>query len=84
VPPVNRFTVTPRALRQRGRTSDWMVHAGLETWVMSTNTNREVREVRELSVQELETVSGGWFPFFLASFLASYEQYQAAKTWSEV
>ena len=42
---------------------------------MSTNTNREVREVRELSVQELETVSGGWFPFSLAN----YEQYLAAK-----
>jgi hypothetical protein len=56
-----------------------MVHAGLETWVMSTNTNREVREVRELSVQELETVSGGWFPFSLAN----YEQYLAAKTFSK-
>jgi DNA-binding transcriptional regulator of glucitol operon len=53
---VNRFTVAARALRQRGRTSDWMVRAGLETWVMRTNANREDRE---LSVQELETVSGG-------------------------
>ena len=35
VPPVNRFTVTARALRQRGRTSDWMVRAGLMEKIMS-------------------------------------------------
>jgi hypothetical protein len=57
-----------------------MVHAELlETWVMRTNANREDHEDRELSVQELETVSGGWFPFSLAN----YEQYQAAKTFSK-
>ena len=30
VPPVNRFTVTPRAFSQCGRTSDWMARAGLD------------------------------------------------------
>jgi hypothetical protein len=28
-PPVNRFIVAARVLSQCGRTSDWMVHAGL-------------------------------------------------------
>ena len=30
VPPVNRFTVTPRAFSQCGRTSDWMARTGLD------------------------------------------------------
>ena len=45
---------------------------------MSTNANREDHEDRELSVQELETVSGGWFSSWLS--LENYEQTQAAKT----
>ena len=52
--------------------------------IMSKTKHTESREDRELSVQELETVSGGWFPFSLANC----EQYLAAKTfskaWSEV
>ena len=27
MPPVNQFTVAPRALSQHRRTSDWMVHS---------------------------------------------------------
>jgi hypothetical protein len=40
VPPVNQFTVTPRALRQSAGTSDWMVRAGLygeRAWLAVTN-----------------------------------------------
>jgi bacteriocin-like protein len=55
VPPVNRFTVTARALRQCGRTrpGDWMVRAGLMEKIM-TFTERELRD------DELQQVSGGF------------------------
>jgi bacteriocin-like protein len=51
---VNRFTVTARALRQRGRTrpGDWMFRAGLMEKIM-TFTERELRD------DELQQVSGG-------------------------
>jgi bacteriocin-like protein len=57
--PVNRFTVLARALRQGGRTSDgWSALA----WIMSTTPmhNSEASpEVRELTEDQLEQVSGG-------------------------
>ena len=49
---MSRFTVVARALRQRGRTSDWMVRAGLMEKIM-TFTERELRD------DELQQVSGG-------------------------
>jgi hypothetical protein len=63
VPPVNRFTATARALRQCGRTSDWMVRAGLMEKIMNktketgmsmfaTETNRFLTDA------ELEEVNG--------------------------
>jgi hypothetical protein len=70
---VSRFTVAARALRQCGRTSDRMVRAGLETWVMRTNANREDRE---LSVQELETVTGGFFGLVAKVYERSQERSQ--------
>ena len=64
VPPVNRFTVTARALRQRGRTSDWMgPFAGLMEKNMSKSSDSSklgrATQVRELRDDELENVSGG-------------------------
>ena len=64
VPPVNRFTVTARALRQRGRTSDWMgPFAGLMEKNMSKSNDSSklgrATQVRELRDDELEKVSGG-------------------------
>ena len=61
---VNRFTVTARALRQRGRTpGDWMVRAGLMEEIMS-ETNHSSYDVaatseRELTEAELDFVAGG-------------------------
>jgi hypothetical protein len=61
---VNRFTVTARALRQRGRTpGDWMVRAGLMEEIMS-KTNDSSYDVaatseRELTEAELDLVAGG-------------------------
>jgi hypothetical protein len=78
---VNRFTGTARALRQRGRTSDWMVRAGLETWVMRTNANRENRE---LSVQELETVSGGETKEQVEKQQENKKQMEAFKAFAQV
>ena len=49
---------------------------------MSKTKHTESREDRELSVQELETVSGGWFSSWLS--LENYEQTQAAKTFAQV
>jgi len=51
--------VTARALRQRARTSDWMVRAGLYGEDHDKTKHTESREDRELSVQDLETVTGG-------------------------
>ena len=60
---VNRFTVTARALRQCGRTSDWMVRAGLMEKIMSktNDTSYDVAATseRELTEAELELVNGG-------------------------
>ena len=49
---VNRFTVTARALRQRGRTSDWMVRAGLMEKIMS-KTNVTSYDAAATSEREL-------------------------------
>jgi hypothetical protein len=58
VPPVNRFTVAARELRQCSRTSDgWSALAWMETIVSKTTTDGHVE--RELSLEELEAVSGG-------------------------
>jgi hypothetical protein len=65
VPPVNRFTAPPRALRQCGPTSDgWSALAWMET-IMSKTTDGHVMTAkgevleRELSLEELEAVAGG-------------------------
>ena len=58
VPPVNRFTMAARELRQCSRTSDgWSALAWMETIVSKTTTDGHVE--RELSLEELEAVSGG-------------------------
>jgi hypothetical protein len=57
VPTVSGFTVSPRELSQRGRTSDWMVRAGLVEKDMSKTSNA-TRE-RELTEAELDQVAGG-------------------------
>jgi bacteriocin-like protein len=63
VPLVNRFTVTARALHQCGRTSDWMVRAGLMEKIMSKGNDSSklgrATQVRELRDDELQQVSGG-------------------------
>ena len=66
VPPVNRFTVAARELRQCSRTSDgWSALAWMETIVSKTTTDGHVMTAkgegleRELSLEELEAVSGG-------------------------
>jgi hypothetical protein len=50
-------------LRQRGRTSDWMVRAGYKETDMSKNNDTSklgpAMQVRELRDDELEKVSGG-------------------------
>ena len=58
MPPVNRFTVAARALSQCARTSDgWSALAWMETIVSKTTTDGHLE--RELSLEELEAVSGG-------------------------
>jgi hypothetical protein len=58
---VNRFTVTARALRQRGRTGDRMVRAGLMEKTMRTTTEHSEAsfEDRKLTDAELDLVTGG-------------------------
>ena len=57
-PPVNQFTMAARELRQCSRTSDgWSALAWMETIVSKTTTDGHVE--RELSLEELEAVSGG-------------------------
>ena len=53
VPPVNRFTVAARALRQCGRIIDWMVYSPVWMEKIMTFTERELRD------DELQQVSGG-------------------------
>ena len=63
---VNRFTGAARALRQRGRTSDWMVRAGLMEKIMSKSNRhfeqspRSTITVRSLD-SELDAVTGGFY-----------------------
>jgi hypothetical protein len=80
---VNRFTrdgesVAPVCPHQPA--IGWSTLAYMEK-IMSKTKHIESREFRELSVQELETVSGGWFYSWLS--LENYEQNQAAKTFKE-
>jgi hypothetical protein len=57
---VRGFTVAARALRQCGRTSDWMVHAGLMEKIMSkTSYGVPATSERELTEAELDAVAGG-------------------------
>ena len=58
---MNRFTVTPRAFSQCGRTSDWMLHAGLMEKIMSktNDTSKLASRDRELRDDELDGVTGG-------------------------
>ena len=66
-------------LRQRGRTSDWMVRAGYKETDMSKSIDTSklglAMQVRELRDDELENVSGGVGsndrPMESISFLAS-------------
>ena len=62
MPPVNRFTVAARALRQCGRTSDWMVRAGLMEKIMSKSNDSSKLghakiEDRALADAELDAVT---------------------------
>jgi hypothetical protein len=60
---VSWLTVPPRELSHRGRTSDWMVNAGVMEKIMTkTPRNTKVREFaagNALTESELDNVSGG-------------------------
>ena len=54
---VTGVTVMARALRQRGRASDWMVHLAWMEKIMSKTSN--ARKERELTEAELDQIAGG-------------------------
>ena len=62
VPPVNRFTVAPRALSQCGAQRRMVRAAWMETIMSKTNDTSKLGrapQVRELRDDELNAVSGG-------------------------